>query len=437
MERAKPGQVIAGLRAGLDGMRRLRGFCAAAVALYCTAASAHFPSGYDLRVAHFDRAQGGLHVYLRVTLPLAVANRLGPRGADGYHEPAPFTVKRIESEHAFYYPDVARMRAEPGLLGEMIAAGHHIGTGKRELPADVLSVRIYPRGTVPPFNTLEEARQATAAGDVYPANAGEVDAAFVIVDMHLFCSSRDPISKFHISSTLENRILGQQEVQNLLIDHLDGRDVVYKTTGLMKDPIHINPSRLSAAASFFRHGFEHFSFGTDHLLFVLCLALGATIFSQLVWRITGFTIGHAVSLTAGFFGYVPSGVWFVPAVEIGIAASIIVAAAVILVRVPRSEVLAWLTVAIGVVHGFGFSFALREILQIDAPHLAVSLGAFNLGVEVGQVLFAAVLWGLLQWLEREAARWRFGLERAVSGACVVVAVVWIVERSQNLVAVTL
>jgi hydrogenase/urease accessory protein HupE len=411
--------------------------CAAAVALYCAAASAHFPAGYDLRVAHFDRARDGLHIYLRLTLPLAVGGRLGPKGEDGHHEPAPFTVKRIESAHAFYYPDVARIRAEPLTLGATIADGHRIRVGERDLTAQVLSVRAYPKGTVLPFNTLEEARQATAAGEAYPAGAVEVDAAFVVVDTHLFYRSADRLSRFYFSSTLDNRILGQPEVQNLLVDHLNGRDVVYKTTGLMSDPIGINPSRFSAAASFFRHGFEHFAFGADHLLFVLCLALSAAVFSQLVWRITGFTIGHALSVTAGFLGYVPTAAWFVPAVEACIAASIILAAIALFMRVLRDWTLAWVTVTIGVVHGFGFSLALREVLQLEGPHVTVSLAAFNLGIEAGQVIFAAFAWGLMRSLTEEGGRWRIGLERAISSACVAIAAVWVVDRTQTLIAVTL
>jgi hypothetical protein len=48
-------------------------------------------------VIHFERADDGLHAYFRLTLPLVVAGGLGPRRADGNHEPAPFTVLRIEA----------------------------------------------------------------------------------------------------------------------------------------------------------------------------------------------------------------------------------------------------------------------------------------------------------------------------------------------------
>jgi HupE / UreJ protein len=405
-----------------------------AVVLGASAAHAHFAAGYDLRVVHFVRSDNGLHAYYRLTLPLVVANGLGPKGADGFYAPAPFTIRRIESAHAFFYPDAGKMRADPKGLGEMIANGHRMEIDGEVVRAEVMEVRVYPKGAVPPFNTLQEARQATVPGEPYPLKADEVDAAFVMVDAHLFYPNRGEVAGFRLGSTLDNRVLGQPEVQNLLIDHARAGDVIYKTVGLLGSPVHINPSRWSAASSFFRHGFEHFVFGADHLIFVLCLALGAAALSQLVWRITGFTVGHAISLTAGFLGYAPSGPWFVPAVEICIALSIVLAAVAVIFRKLGNGVLIWVTVTIGIVHGFGFSFALRDMLQIDGPHLVVSLGAFNLGVEAGQVVFAATVWGVIRLLGNSETIRRVRLERVISGACVVTAAAWIVGRSQALIA---
>ena len=94
-----------------------------------------------------------------------------------------------------------------------------------------------------------------------------------------------------------------------------------------------------------------------------------------------------MTLVAGFFGYVPQAAWFVPAVETAVAASIALAAVAALRTAGKAPLLA-LTAAIGLLHGLGFSFALRQMLQLDGPHLAVSLGAFNVGVELGQIGFA-------------------------------------------------
>ena len=398
------------------------------------AAHAHLPSGYDLRAVHLVRGADGVDGYFRLTLPLVVANGLGALRPDGIYEPAPFTVLRIESAHGFYYPDARRIRAEPLALGRLIAAGHRLEGDGAVLEPQVLSVRAYPKGMVPPFNTLEEARSATRPGPGFPPDAPEVDAAYVAVDAHLFYPSPGGISQLRIGSNLDNRVLGQPEIETLLVDHAGGNQVVYRARGVLAEPITINPTVWSAAATFVRAGAEHIALGADHLLLVLCLALGAGALGALVWRVTGFTLGHSVTLAAGFYGYVPSAAWFAPAVETGIALSIVVAAATALRKTSGRVPLLALTAGIGLLHGLGFSFALREMLQLNGPHLVVSLGAFNLGVELGQIAFAAAVWGAMLWLALRAAHWQARVKTVVASGCIVVAALWAVERSQQILA---
>jgi hypothetical protein len=398
------------------------------------AAHAHFPSGYDLRAAHFERAVDGLHAYLRLTLPLVVANGLGPKDATGFHAPPPFVVRRIESAHAFYYPDAERIRREPRALARLVADGHRLEVAGRALPAEVEGVRVYPKGLVPPFNTLEQAKAATAFGPAYPDEAPEVDAAYVAVDVHLRYAHEGEITGFRLRSALDNRVLGQPEVHNLLIDHLPDRSVIYKRSGRLDDPIAINPSALQAGASFLTHGLEHVTRGLDHMLFVLCLALGAAGLSALVWRVSAFTVGHAISLALGFLGYVPTGAWFMPAVETAIALSILLAAGSVMLRATPPRMLIALTTVVGLVHGLGFSFALRELLDAQGPHVLASFAAFNLGVELGQVAFAGLAFGAGSL----AARWSMPMHsrgRAVVAlACGLIALFWAVERGRMLLA---
>jgi hypothetical protein len=201
---------------------------------------------------------------------------------------------------------------------------------------------------------------------------------------------------------------------------------------LLAEPITVTRSALAAATTFGAEGVRHILEGWDHVLFVLCLVLGAFKFSSLLWRATGFTIGHSITLAAGFFGFVPSGAWFVPAVEMGIALSIVYAA-VVAIR-PRSRdsrpetTIFLITSGIGLLHGLGFSFVLHEILQVDSPNIWQSLLAFNLGVEIGQVLIILATWPLFRliarWNERAWGVVRWG----VVLPCVSVAAVWTVQR---------
>jgi hypothetical protein len=415
-------------------MQRLFTHAAALFLLGISAAAhAHFPSGYDLRALHVVRSPSGLDAYYRLTLPLVVANSLGHLRADGIHEAAPYTILRVESAHAFYYPDVERIRADPLALGQIIADGHRLEVDGTLVHPRVVSVRVYPKGSVPPFNTLVQARDATAPGPAYPANAPEVDAAYVMVDTHVVYEHAGGGAGFTLSSTLNNRVLGQPDVQNLIVDDTDGRMVVYRATGRLLEPITVNPSAWQAALTFTRAGIAHIASGADHLLFVLCLALGAATLGTLVWRVTGFTLGHSITLAAGFFGYVPKVLWFVPAVETAIAASIVVAAIAALRAVGRAPMFA-LTCAIGLVHGLGFSFTLREMLQLDGPHLLLSLAAFNVGVEIGQIVFASLVWLAMAWLTSHAVRWQPRVRALVALSCIAVASLWIVERAKPIVA---
>ena len=187
-----------------------------------------------------------------------------------------------------------------------------------------------------------------------------------------------------------------------------------------------------AATSFLRYGLEHVLHGLDHLLFVLCLALGAAGLSGLIWRVTGFTAGHAVSLGAGFFGYAPHQSWFIPAVETAIALSILLAATSLLFRRTGLRIVMALTIAVGLIHGLRFSFVLRDLLDTHGPPVIPSFAAFNLGVEAGQSIFAAAVFGIAAWIAHRSQPGHRRLQIAAALCCAVVALIWTFERGQAL-----
>ena len=238
-------------------------------------------------------------------------------------------------------------------------------------------------------------------------------------------------------STLDPGLPGQEETANLILDYSPAGTQVFRARGLLAEPVTISRSVLSAVFTFTKEGVRHILEGLDHVLFVLCLVLGATGLRSLVWRATGFTIGHSVTLTAGFFGFVPSGAWFVPAVEMGIALSIIYAAAIAVL--PRSQdhggerKLIAVTCAIGLLHGLGFSFVLHKILQITSPDIWQSLLAFNVGVEIGQLLIIVAAWPLFRLTERLSGRtWQMG-RWAVATGCTTIALVWTGQRALSVI----
>lgn len=154
--------------------------------------------------------------------------------------------------------------------------------------------------------------------------------------------------------------------------------------------VHLDPRWHQAALRFVESGFFHILDGSDHLLFIACLVIPFRRLRPLVVITTAFTVAHSITLAATAFGFAPGGLWFPPLVETLIAVSIVYMALENMVgsNAHRRWIIAF---AFGLVHGFGFAFALRETLQFAGAHLVTSLVAFNLGVELGQVAVLLVL----------------------------------------------
>ena len=169
----------------------------------------------------------------------------------------------------------------------------------------------------------------------------------------------------------------------------DGRVRAFE---LHDDPgvVRLDPRWHQAAARFVASGFEHILAGIDHLLFLVCLVIPLRRVRTLVLVVTSFTVAHSVTLFASAYDLAPGGLWFPPLVETLIAMSIVYMAIenIVGARIGRRWII---TFAFGLVHGFGFSFALRDSLQFAGSHLLLSLLSFNVGVELGQLLVLAVV----------------------------------------------
>ena len=151
----------------------------------------------------------------------------------------------------------------------------------------------------------------------------------------------------------------------------------------------LDPRWYQAALRFVALGFAHILDGIDHLLFILCLVIPFRKMRPLVAIITSFTVAHSITLIASALGFAPDGLWFPPLIEVLIALSIVYMALenIVGARLERRWLIAF---GFGLVHGFGFSFALRESMQFAGRHLATSLVSFNVGVELGQLLVLAL-----------------------------------------------
>jgi hypothetical protein len=171
--------------------------------------------------------------------------------------------------------------------------------------------------------------------------------------------------------------------------------------------VRLDPRWHQAALQFVKLGFEHILDGTDHLLFLFCLVIPFRRFRQLLLVVTAFTIAHSITLIASAYNFAPDALWFPPLVETLIATSIVYMAIenIVGTKVNRR----WLiTFGFGLVHGFGFSFALRQTLQFAGSYMLTSLLSFNVGVELGQLLVLALLIPALEILFKKVVEERMG-----------------------------
>lgn len=194
--------------------------------------------------------------------------------------------------------------------------------------------------------------------------------------------------------------------------------------------LQLEPSWWHAASRFVTMGAGHLLEGIDHLLFLLCLIVPVRRVRPLVGIVTAFTVAHSITLAASAMGYAPTALWFPPLVELLIAASIVYMAIenIVGAKIERRWLVAF---GFGLVHGFGFSYALGESLQFAGSNLIVALAAFNVGIELAQLLVLVITVPVLSWL----------LSRVVAertGAIIVSVLVahtawhWMTERFETL-----
>jgi hydrogenase/urease accessory protein HupE len=199
------------------------------------------------------------------------------------------------------------------------------------------------------------------------------------------------------------------------------------------------PDSFDVARTYFVLGVEHILTGVDHLLFVLALLFLVRSWRRLVATVTAFTVAHSITLAAATLGLVHVAQTPIEAI---IALSVVFVAAEILHAARGQPGLTarapWIVAFVfGLLHGFGFAGALREVglPEMDVP---LALLTFNLGVEAGQLLFIVAAVVLLAALSRMIARrsadahgpWIAEEKLQVPVACVIgtVAAFWVVER---------
>lgn len=197
-----------------------------------------------------------------------------------------------------------------------------------------------------------------------------------------------------------------------------------------KFEVDASPGPFEVVQTYTVLGIEHILFGFDHLLFVAGLVMLVANTRLLIWTITSFTLAHSITLALATLGFVsvPR-----PPVEAFIALSIMFVAVEIMRQRQGHPSLAsrkpWLVAfAFGLLHGLGFASALAEI-GMPRDNIPLALLFFNIGVEIGQLIFVAALL-VLAGLARRFAKPE-QLRHATFASCYAIgglASYWLIDR---------
>jgi hydrogenase/urease accessory protein HupE len=260
---------------------------------------------------------------------------------------------------------------------------------------------------------------------VAPATAHNVDGAYT-ERVTLRCAASLTGETIHIDglSSTQTDVL-------VRLERLDGSVQVTRLTPSAPSFVVVaSPTAGEVASTYLLIGIEHILLGIDHLLFVLALLFVVQGWRRLVATITAFTVAHSLTLAAATLGWVS---FPQQPVEAVIALSIVfVAGEIVHISQGRPSMtrrLPWIVAFVfGLLHGFGFAGALNEI-GLPQQSIPLALLLFNVGVEVGQLLFIAAVAVAMRLVSRVRIGWPSWSNAVPAYGIGTLAVFWVIERT--------
>jgi hydrogenase/urease accessory protein HupE len=211
---------------------------------------------------------------------------------------------------------------------------------------------------------------------------------------------------------------------------LDGRRI--RAVASARAPDFTVPAReqsIRVIADYALLGIEHLAMGPEHLLFVSGLLLLVSGGRRILLAVTAFTVGHSATLALAVLGIanLPSTL-----VELGIAASLVALGVELATKGPDRHGHPWLLALLfGLLHGFGFAGALRET-GLPAEAIPLTLFSFNLGIEIGQLVFVALALNTISLARPFLDRLPAAISRVPIHAVGSLGVFWCLERGAQL-----
>lgn len=400
----------------------------AAVLSLAAPTEAHFAQGTKLRTILVARQGEALIAYVRTPLPLVFSDVVTTARATEQPLETPFLYHEQTGAGGRYRLSMEALTTDKPDFEERLRKALMWSQDGLEVRAHLTGFRVYARMPTGASDS-PQAAQAAIAG----ASTG-LDPVFgeAYVDYAVILSPAAAAGALQLRSAYPPLPLPDGvTIDNHIIDARGDAPASYTRSGQLEEPATLDGSLWRTIREFVWQGVQHIVEGLDHVFLVVCLALGIGARGRLLWIVTAFTLGHSVTLVATFLGATPSWPRFIPAVEAAIAATVLYAAvAALLGRMDSILLIA----GVGLLHGLGFSFVLGDILGRDAPNLVPALAAFNIGIEIGQLMIIAATLLAVAFATRLSASLTPVLRAATLAGIAVVSAWWVVERSATLMA---
>jgi hypothetical protein len=203
---------------------------------------------------------------------------------------------------------------------------------------------------------------------------------------------------YHVDAAIFELQLGVWQSRTIAVSSKTGFQLILQTNQSTDTAL------TSITKDYLIQGAKHIWFGWDQLAFVFCLCIIAIGFRQLCWTITAFTLGHSVSMALSFFKLVNISI---PPIEAIIALSIVLIARQAWFQIEHRNIpdkaeqsrMLLVVVLFGLIHGLGFASALENI-GVAGNERIPAFVFFNLGVELGQITFGAIVFALMALLHK-------------------------------------
>ena len=341
--------------------------------LSLTVCSAHDIPGKATLLVFVKADQARLHVLMRVPME-ALSEVKFPLRGPGYIDIPSADPALVDAVH-IYLLEGLRFSADGALLpkGELEKV-------RIALPGDKALTDFNAA-----FASVERPRLADGE-EIYWKQAA--------LDVLLTFPLTTPQAKIAIDANLARLAMETHTVLRFVNDSGEERTLTYQG---YPGRVELDPNWWHAASHFVALGFWHILDGIDHLLFLLCLVIPTRSVKALIPAVTAFTVAHSITLISSALDLIPTAAWFGPLIETLIALSVCYMAIENVLGIQFRK--RWAIVfCFGLIHGFGFSFILADRMQFAGEHLVSALVAFNVGVELGQLLVLIIAVPILRWL---------------------------------------